>query len=101
MKTNKYGMPEIECRRGTNGTEAVHRKLHYTFAGWQTGPRMADALLAEFRHRHNIVCAELRWIFVVGFFYDRVIVQCLSIILSILEMNVPSNIIVIVLGKST
>ena len=60
LKTNKYGMAEIECRRGTNGTEAVHRKIHYTFAGWQTGPRMADALLAEFRHRHNIVCAELR-----------------------------------------
>ena len=92
MKTNKYGMPEIECRRGTNGTEAVHRKLHYTFAGLQTGPRMADALLAEFRHRHNIVCAELRWIFfVVGFFYDNsTYIQCLSIILSILEMNVPT-----------
>jgi hypothetical protein len=52
-------MPLIACRRGTNGTEAFHGKLHNMSGGFRTGARMSYALLAELRHRHNIGCSEM------------------------------------------
>ena len=60
VKRNKYGMEEIECRRGTNRTESYHKKLAGTFYGCHLGVEMSDCLLAEMRHRHNHACSELR-----------------------------------------
>ena len=53
---DEHGIPLLDCNRGTNDTENVHKNLVTTFGTWNTGIEMADALLREFRHRfhHNI-----------------------------------------------
>ena len=55
-----WGMPLIDCNRGTPGTENAHRQLIVTFGTWNTGLEMSEALLSERRHRHNISAAESR-----------------------------------------
>lgn len=50
---NKYGMDMIECMRGTNRTEAVHKGLVSTFGTWNMGVEMSSCVLAERRHRYN------------------------------------------------
>jgi hypothetical protein len=42
------------CVRGTNFVEGgVHQKIIRSFGSFNAGPALADALLAEDRHRHN------------------------------------------------
>ena len=60
VKTNKYGMEEIECCRGTNRVEAYHKNLNDTFGSWHVGVGMTEVLLAERRHRHNQNTSERR-----------------------------------------
>jgi hypothetical protein len=57
---NKYGMDMIECMRGTNRTEAVHKGLVSTFGTWNMGVEMSSCVLAERRHRYNHRCSERR-----------------------------------------
>eukprot|EP00750_Incisomonas_marina_P022444 INCI4971.3.p1 GENE.INCI4971.3~~INCI4971.3.p1 ORF type:complete len:1284 (+),score=176.17 INCI4971.3:985-4836(+) len=47
------GLPLLDCIRGTNLTENVHKQIMTSFGSWNVGTRVADALLAEFRHRYN------------------------------------------------
>lgn len=42
------------CIRGTNSVEgAVHNPIRRNFASLNASPELADALIADFRHRHN------------------------------------------------
>ena len=54
------GLPLLDCLRGTNDTELVHKLLNGTFSGWVAGIEMSDYLLAEFRHRYNHNMSERR-----------------------------------------
>ena len=57
---DRYGLPLLDCSRGTNSVEGFHKSLHLTFAGWSCGVEMADYLLAERRHRHNLKVSEAK-----------------------------------------
>lgn len=57
---NKYGFEMLECNRGTNRTEAIHKAILTIFGTWHTGVEMSDCLLAEMRHRLNHRCSEMR-----------------------------------------
>ena len=57
---DKLGLALIECSRGTNDVENSHKHIVTAFGGWCTGVEMADALLGEFRHRHNHAISERR-----------------------------------------
>ena len=43
----------LNCSRGTNATECVHKQIVATFGHWRTGVEFADYLLADFCHRYN------------------------------------------------
>ena len=48
------GLPIYHCIRGTNSVEgSVHNPIKRNFASLNASPELADALLADFRHRHN------------------------------------------------
>jgi len=51
--TNQFGLQLLECRRGTNRTENVHKQIVTCFKSWNIGFRMGSALLTLFRHRFN------------------------------------------------
>lgn len=57
---NKYGFEILECNRGTNRTEAIHKAILTIFGTWHTGVEMSDCLLAEMRHRLNHRISEMR-----------------------------------------
>ena len=46
---NKYDMDVIDCMRGTNRTEAVHKGLVSTFGGWNMGVEMSSYVIAWYR----------------------------------------------------
>jgi hypothetical protein len=49
------------CIRGTNFVEGgVHQKIIRNFGSFNASPMLADALLAEYRHRHNVDMGILR-----------------------------------------
>ena len=48
-----HGIPLIDCNRGTNDVECIHKQIVTTFGTWCTGVEMSDALMAERRHRYN------------------------------------------------
>jgi hypothetical protein len=58
--TNRLGFPLLECHRGTNHTECVHKQMTSLFRGWSAGLEISESLLAEFRHRHNQHVSERR-----------------------------------------
>jgi len=43
----------LDCSRGSNDTECVHKQFITTFGTWNTGVEMSDVLMAEWRHRYN------------------------------------------------
>jgi hypothetical protein len=57
---DSLGNPLIDCSRGSNRTENVHKHLVATFGGWTAGIEMSDMLLAERRHRYNQSVSEQR-----------------------------------------
>ena len=57
---NSLGLPLLECSRGTNLTECVHKHIMTTFGSWVTGVEMSDALLAFSRHVYNQHVSERR-----------------------------------------
>lgn len=58
VKRNKFGMEMIDCKRGTNRTEAHHKGLASTVGGWTAGVEFADYLVGEHRHRDNHRASE-------------------------------------------
>ena len=44
---DQLGLALLECSRGTNDVESIHKQITTTFGEWCTGVQMADALLAE------------------------------------------------------
>lgn len=57
---DQYGIVLIDCKRGTNDTECVHKQIVTTFHSWHTGVEMGDMLMAERRHRYNHKVSERR-----------------------------------------
>ena len=81
VKTNKFGMEEIECCRGTNRVEAYHKNLNDTFGSWHVGVSMTEVLLTERRHRHNQNTSERRRVdFPVIGHYDTWLIDSLQIL---------------------
>lgn len=53
--TDKNGLPVYHCIRGTNSVEgAVHNPIRRNFASLNASVELADSLIADFRHRHNL-----------------------------------------------
>lgn len=53
-KKDHYGLDLYRCIRGTNSLEGgVHQNLIRKFGSFGAGPELADAMLAEYRLRHN------------------------------------------------
>jgi 3'-5' exonuclease len=51
---DKHGLIIYHCIRGTNSVEgSVHNPIQRKFASLNASPELADALNADFRHRHN------------------------------------------------
>ena len=50
---DRYGIALLDCNRGTNSVEAIHKQLVALYGTWNTGVEMSDALLSERRHRYN------------------------------------------------
>lgn len=54
-KKDKYGLTLYRCIRGTNSLEGgVHQNLIRKFGSFGAGPELADAMLTEYRLRHNL-----------------------------------------------
>ncbi|KAL9536765.1 hypothetical protein MBANPS3_012383, partial [Mucor bainieri] len=54
-KTDKYGLTTYRCIRGTNSLEGgVHQNLIRKFGSFGAGPELANAMLTEYRLRHNL-----------------------------------------------
>ena len=54
---DKDGLALFVCLRGTNKTETYHQKLMIMFGASNASPQLADALLADHRHRYNVRAA--------------------------------------------
>ncbi|THU77319.1 hypothetical protein K435DRAFT_878010 [Dendrothele bispora CBS 962.96] len=55
---DKNGLAKYHCLWGTNSVEgAIHNPIRRNFASLRASPELADALIADFRHWHNINCA--------------------------------------------
>ena len=56
---DKDGLNLYHCIRGTNPVEgSVHNPIRRNFAALHASPALADALIADFRHRHNVDCGS-------------------------------------------
>ena len=52
---DKHGLTLYHCIRGTNSVEGgVHNPIRRNFASLNASVELADALIADFRHRHNL-----------------------------------------------
>ena len=52
--TDKDGLLLYHCIHGTNSVEgAIHNPIRRNFASLNASPELADALIADFCHRHN------------------------------------------------
>jgi hypothetical protein len=80
-KKNKYGFEILDCNRGTNDVENIHKTLLTVFGTWHVGVEMSDCLLTERRHRHNHKVSERRRL---GFprigHYDTWLIDALQIL---------------------
>ena len=51
---DKHGLIIYHCIHGTNLVEgSVHNPIQCNFASLNASPELADALIADFHHRHN------------------------------------------------
>jgi len=57
---DQYGIAMVDCSRGTNDTECVHKQIITTFGTWCAGIEMSNCLILEFRHRYNQRASERR-----------------------------------------
>lgn len=54
-RLDRYGLTVYRCIRGTNSLEGgVHQNLIRKFGSFGAGPELANAMLTEYRLRHNI-----------------------------------------------
>ncbi|KAL9536874.1 hypothetical protein MBANPS3_012294 [Mucor bainieri] len=54
-RTDSYGLPVYRCIRGTNSLEGgVHQNLIRKFGSFGAGPELANAMLTDYRLRHNL-----------------------------------------------
>jgi hypothetical protein len=52
--SDQNGLTVYHCLRGTNSVEgAIHNPIWRAFAALKASPELADALTADYRHRHN------------------------------------------------
>jgi hypothetical protein len=60
---DKNGLPLFHCIRGTNSVEGgVHNPIQKNFGSLNASPELADALLVDFQHHHNVDCGALhKW----------------------------------------
>ena len=75
---DKYGFVLLNCFRGTNATECVHKQITTTFHNWHQGCEMSDFLLAEFRHRYNQVISfafSILLYFYVSLSHSRILIS--------------------------
>lgn len=57
---DKNGLKLYHCIRGTNSVEgAIHNPIRRNFASLNASPALADALISDFRHRHNTDCGTM------------------------------------------
>jgi hypothetical protein len=57
---DKHGLFLYHCIHGTNSVEgAVHNPIRHNFAALNASPELADSLIADFCHCHNIDCGSL------------------------------------------
>jgi len=55
LRYDKWGLAIYHCIRGTNSVEgAVHNPIRRSFAAMNASVELADCLVADFRHRHNL-----------------------------------------------
>ena len=57
---DKHGIALLNCSRGTNATECVHKQITQLFSSWNFGVAFSDAVLGEHRHRYNMHVSERR-----------------------------------------
>jgi hypothetical protein len=57
---DSLGIALINCNRGTNDTECVHKQIVTTFGTWHVRVEMSDWLMAEHQHRYNQGISERR-----------------------------------------
>jgi len=56
---DKNGLSLYHCIRGTNSVEgAIHNPIRRSFASFNASIELADSLIADFRHRHNLNVGE-------------------------------------------
>jgi hypothetical protein len=59
-RVDKHGLFLYHYIYGTNSVEgAVHNPIRYNFAVLNASPELADSLIADFCHHHNIDCGSL------------------------------------------
>ena len=55
LRIDQDGLAVYRCARGTNSVEGgVHQNIIRFFCAFNASPRLANCLLQEYRHRHNI-----------------------------------------------
>ena len=59
-KFDKFGRALLDCHRGSNDIESIHKGLVQTFGTWVTGVEMEDHLLGGRGHRHHHRTSERR-----------------------------------------
>jgi hypothetical protein len=57
---DEHRLPLLDCSRGTNDAENLHKHIIATFGTWRAGVEISDCLLAEQRHRYNHKVPERR-----------------------------------------
>lgn len=56
---DKDGLIKYRCIRGTNRVEGWHQNVMLAFGAFGAGIQFGDAVLTQYRHRHNIVAGYL------------------------------------------
>lgn len=55
MRKDRDGLPLYRCCRGTNSLEGgIHQNIIRKFGSFGASPELTDAVLADYRLRHNI-----------------------------------------------
>ena len=55
MRRDRDGLKVYRCLRGTSDIEGgLHQKMNQSFGSWRMGPELADAVIALWRHGHNV-----------------------------------------------
>ncbi|KAI9484349.1 hypothetical protein BDB00DRAFT_878931 [Zychaea mexicana] len=62
MRYDKNGLPLYRCCRGTTSLEgSIHQNVIRKFGSFGASPQLADAVLVDYRLRHNIDVGTMNW----------------------------------------